>query len=180
MRPDFRGRLLATAGRGGRCGVARRKRENIGSSKGRIQQRKSFFLHDPSLTFDFFQEDFLRRTLAISLGLFDEFVFDEVSLLMLDETEQLPENHGTNQALKAGGEVGGHTFDGRHGLGRDALVIEMRGDDRVGFIHVEGRDDRGKKSRSSILPHIQNSAEVILREPMVPKARFSATVPIAC
>jgi len=64
---------------------------------------------------------------------------------MLDETEKLPEDHGTNEALKAGGEVGGHTFDGSHGLGRNAFVTgaALRRVVRVSVIHDEGLGARG-------------------------------------
>jgi len=55
----------------------------------------------------------------------DQFVFDEVSLLMLNETEQLTENHRANDTVESRREIGRHPLNGRHGLGRNSFVFDV-------------------------------------------------------
>ena len=52
-----------------------------------------------------------------------QFILDKMSLLMLNETEQLAENHGADEAMEAGREIGCHASNRRHRSRRNHFVI---------------------------------------------------------
>jgi len=75
--------------------------------------------------FDFLEKDSLWSFIAVGFGFLNQFVLDEMSLLVLDETEQLAKYHRAHDAVESRREVGGHSMNGRHGFGGDPFVVDV-------------------------------------------------------
>jgi len=74
--------------------------------------------------FDLVEKNFGGHSLAVRARLFYQFIFDEMPLLMLNETEELAENHRTDEAVEAGREIGSHPPDRRHRFRRNPFVVD--------------------------------------------------------
>jgi len=61
----------------------------------------------------------------MSAGFLDQFILDEMPLLMLNQTEKLAENHGADYTVESRRQVGSHSVDGRHCFCRNSLVVDV-------------------------------------------------------